>query len=104
MAGGEQMICPYCKEEMREDERGYYVCGKCLGEFWPKEKPERGPYKKSINVEVSISSPALMLWHEEDMNYKPPLPPGEPCFKGGSKSGKKRKKPAKRDIRIVYET
>jgi hypothetical protein len=98
------MICPYCKEEMREDERGYYVCGKCLGEFWPKEKPERGPYKKSINVEVSISSPALMLWHEEDMNYKPPLPQGVPHFGGGSKSGKRRKKPVKRDIRVVYET
>jgi hypothetical protein len=99
------MICPNCpgNEEMREDKRGYHVCPKCLGEWWPQDKPERGEYKKAEKT-ITIDSPELMLWHEEDMNYKPPLPPGEPCYKGGSKSGKRRKKPAKKDIRVVYET
>jgi hypothetical protein len=82
----------------------HWQCGICNGQWWPPEKPERGPYKKIIK-DVPIDSPELMLWHEEDMNYKPPLPPGEPYFKGGgSKSGKRRKKPVKRNMRIVYET
>ena len=94
------MICPNCEGNERMIEKdGYHVCPKCLGEFWPPEKLERGPYKKK-----NITSPELMLWHEEDMNYKPPLPPGVPHFGGGSKSGKRRKKPVKRDIRVVYET
>jgi hypothetical protein len=38
------------------------------------------------------------------MDSKPVLPPGEPCFKGGGKSGRKRKKPVKKDIRVAYET
>jgi hypothetical protein len=38
------------------------------------------------------------------MNYKPPLPPGVPSFKGGGSKSKKRKKPVKMDIRVVYET
>jgi Zn-finger nucleic acid-binding protein len=97
------MICPNCqgKEEMREDKRGYHVCPKCLGEWWPPDKPERGEYKKSI---TNISSPGLMIWHDRDINYKEPLPAGEPIFKGSSKSGKKRKKPLKRIVGIPYET
>lgn len=78
----------------------YYVCPKCLTEVWPPEKPEK-IYQKSLVKNVSIDSPELMLWHEEDMNYKPPLPPGVPIFKGGSKNSRKRKKKPKIQISNV---
>lgn len=73
---------------MREDERGYHVCSKCLGEFWPGEtQKERGEYKKNRHIILnSLAAQATAL------NSKPVLPPGVPCFKGGSKNGKKRKK------------
>jgi hypothetical protein len=93
------MICPYCKEEMRKDERGYHVCGKCLGEFWPGEQQqERGEYQKR-QIKYDVSSPEALIFGLAEstygINYKPPLPPGEPTFKGGSKSGKRRKKKPK---------
>ena len=93
------MICPQCpgNVEMLEID-DHYQCGICNGQFWPGEKPERGPYKKK-----DVANPDLMLWHEQDMNYKEPLPAGVPCFKGGGKSGKKRKKPVKKNI-VIYET
>ena len=94
------MICPYCKGKMTYiEDRNYWVCPFDLGEFWPGEKPERGEYKKK--EEISILSPELMLWHEADMNYKPPLPPGVPIFKGGGKNGRKRKKKPKIQISNV---
>jgi hypothetical protein len=38
------------------------------------------------------------------MNYKPVNLGGAPVRKGSSKSGKRRKKPVKKDARVVYET
>jgi Zn-finger nucleic acid-binding protein len=98
------MICPNCpgNVEMVKIDEDHSQCPICNGQWWEPDKPERGEYKKK--EEIAITDPTLMLWHKEDMNYKPPLPPGVPHFKGGSKSGKRRKKPAKRDIRVVYET
>jgi hypothetical protein len=99
------MICPNCPgnvEMVKIDD--HWQCGICNGTWWEGEKPERGPYKKALIKELPIDDPALMLWHQEDMNYKPPLPAGAWQFGGSSKSGKRRKKPAKRDIRVVYET
>ena len=94
------MICPNCpgNVEMIEIDE-HWQCGICNGQWWPGEKPERGPYKKK-----NITSPELMLWHEEDIDYKPPLPAGVPVYKGGGKSGRKRRKKVKRDIRTMYET
>ncbi len=95
------MICPNCpgNVDMVEIDE-HWQCPICNGQWWPPEKPEK-IYKKA---KVDILTPSTALWHKEDMNYKPPLPPGVPHFKGGSKSGKRRKKPVKRDIRVVYET
>ena len=89
------MICPVCNgnEKMVEKDK-YHVCPKCLTEVWPPEKPERGEYKKK----EEISSPALMLWHKEDIDYKPPLPAGVPVYKGGGRSGRKRKKKPNKQI------
>lgn len=89
---------------MRYDDRNYWVCPKCLGEFWPQEK-ERGEYQKR-KVTTNINS---LFYHglaESTywINHKPELPPGEPCFKGGSKCGKKRKKPQKKNVGFMYET
>jgi len=93
------MNCPYCKEEMRENKRGYFVCGKCLGEFWPREKPERGEYQKR---QIKHDPDSLFFFGLAEsthaINYKPVNPPGEPTFKGGSKSGRKRKKKPKIQI------
>jgi ribosomal protein S27AE len=100
--GVDCLICPNCPgnvEMIYTDE--HWQCGICNGQWWPPDKPERGPYKKTF---TDISSPGLMLWHDRDINYKEPLPAGEPIFKGGSKSGKKRKKPLKRIVGIPYET
>jgi hypothetical protein len=97
------MICPNCPgnvEMVKIDD--HWQCPICNGQWWEPDKPERGEYKKK--EEISISSPALMLWHKEDINYKPPLPAGAWKFGGGSKSGKKRKKPLKRIVGIPYET
>jgi hypothetical protein len=102
--GVECLICPNCPgnvEMLYIKEDNMYKCGICNGQWWPEDKPERGPYKKSL---TDISSPNLMLWHDRDINYKEPLPAGEPIFKGSSKSGKKRKKPLKRIVGIPYET
>ena len=92
------MICPKCpgNVEMVEIDE-HYQCPICNGQWWPPEKPEK-IYKKALVKNAAIDSPELMLWHEEDMNYKPPLPPGEPVRKGSSKSGKKRKKKPKKQI------
>ena len=94
------MICPVCpgNEEMVEKDN-YHVCPKCLTEVWPGEKPERGEYKKR-----DVLTPSTALWHKEDMNYKPVNLGGAPVRKGSSKSGKRRKKPVKKDARVVYET
>ena len=92
------MICPNCpgNVDMVEIDE-HWQCPICNGQWWPPEKPEK-IYKKALVKNAAIDSPELMLWHEEDMNYKPPLPPGEPVFKGSSKSGKKRKKKPKKQI------
>jgi hypothetical protein len=98
------LICPSCPgnvEMLYIDE--HWQCGICNGQWWPPEKPERGPYEK-IKTLAPISSPECLIWGTQNIDYKQPLPPGEPTFGGGSKSGKKRKKPPKKDIRIVYET
>jgi hypothetical protein len=98
------LICPSCPgnvEMLYIDD--HWQCGICNGQWWPPEKPERGPYKK-IEKDASIDSPELMLWHEQAIDYKEPLPAGAWKFGGGSKCGKRRKKPPKKDIRIVYET
>lgn len=93
------MICPNCagNEKMVEKD-GYHVCPKCLGEWWPPEKPEK-IYKK-----VTVADNIFFNPKRADMNYKPPLPAGVPVFKGSSKSGRKRKKPVKRIVGMPYET
>lgn len=100
------MICPYCRTEMRHDDRGYDVCGQCLGEFWPGEQQqERGEYqKRQINYNIDSLFYFGLAESTHGINYKPVDMGGEPCHKGGSKSGKRRKKPPKKDIRVVYET
>lgn len=89
---------------MRHDKRDYYVCGKCLGEFWPGEiQKERGEYQKQT---VKIKDSMFYFGLAEQamaINSKPVLPPGVPCFKGGGKSGKKRKKKV-RNRNIMLET
>ena len=90
------MICPNCpgNVDMVEIDELHSQCPICNGQWWPPEKPEK-IYKKA---KVDILTPSTALWHKEDMNYKPPLPHGEPVFKGSSKSGKKRKKKPKKQI------
>ena len=95
------MICPNCPgnvDMVKIDDHSQ--CPVCNGQWWPPEKPEK-IYQKSLVKNVSIGSPELMLWHEVDMNYKPPLPPGVPIFKGGGKNGRKRKKKPKIQISNV---
>ena len=96
------MICPKCPGniDMVEIDELHSQCPICNGQWWPPEKPEK-IYKKA---KVDILTPSTALWHKEDMNYKPVNLGGAPVRKGSSKSGKRRKKPAKRDIRVVYET
>jgi hypothetical protein len=96
------MICPNCpgNVDMVEIDE-HWQCLICNGQWWPPEKPEK-IYKKALVK--PIDSPELMLWHEEDIDYKPPLPAGVPVYKGGGKSGRKRRKKIKRDIRVMYET
>lgn len=71
----------------------YHVCPKCFTEVWPGEiTKERGEYdknRKTILTSLAAQTTAI--------NEKPILPPGDPVFKGGSKSGKKRKKKVKKE-------
>ena len=100
------IVCPFCKMEMKyHSENNFYKCPnkKCKTEVWPGDiDEERGEYKKK--EEKTISSPDLMLWHKEAIDYKEPLPAGAWQFGGGSKSGKRRKKKLKRDAMVSYET
>jgi hypothetical protein len=81
-------------------DRDYHTCPMCLTEVWPGDTvKERGEYQKH-RKEILYSLAA----QKTAMDSKPVLPPGEPCFKGGGKSGRKRKKPVKKDIRVAYET
>ena len=73
-------------------------CPICNGQWWPLEKPEK-IYKK-----VTVADNIFFNPKRTDIDYKPPLPAGVPVYKGGGRSGRKRKKKAKRDIGIVYET
>ena len=94
------MICPNCPgnvEMVKIDEHSQ--CPICNGQWWEGEKPERGPYKK-----VTVADNIFFNPKRTDIDYKPPLPAGVPVFKGGGKSGRKRKKPVKKDIRVAYET
>jgi hypothetical protein len=100
------MNCPYCKDEMREDKRGYWTCGRCLGEFWPGEQQEeRGEYQKRQVIYAKDSYFYFGLAESTyGINHKPVNPPGAIHFGGGSKSGKKRKKKPNKGMQIVYET
>lgn len=97
------VICPICGSPMRYDERNYWVCGKCLGEFWPREI-ERGAYEKAV-VKTKDSMYYFGLAEQATAIASKPISlAGEPVRKGSSKSGKRRKKKPKRDRFIVYET
>jgi Zn-finger nucleic acid-binding protein len=98
------MICPNCpgNVEMVKIDEDHSQCPICNGQWWEPDKPERGEYKKK--EEISISSPALMLWHEQAIDYKEPLPAGAWQFGGSSKSGKRRKKKPNKGMEVVYET
>lgn len=70
------------------------TCPICFTEVWPGEiQKERGEYLTRRKRELfSLAAQATAL------NSKPVLPAGVPCFKGGNKSGKSRKKKPKKDI------
>jgi len=96
------MNCPQCPgdvEMLYIKEDNMYHCPICNGQWWPPDKPERGEYKKAI---CDISSPEALIFGLAEstygINYKAPLPPGEPSYKGGSRSGKRRKKRPKPQI------
>ena len=93
------MICPNCpgNVEMVEIDE-HWQCGICNGQWWPPEKPEK-IYKK-----VTVADNIFFNPNRTDIDYKPPLPAGVPVYKGGGKSGRKRRKKIKRDIRVMYET
>ena len=96
------MICPNCPGNVKMVEIDeHWQCPICNGQWWPPEKEERGPYK--IKPSAPIDSPECLIWGTQHIDYKEPLPAGVPCFKGGGKSGKKRKKPVKKNI-VIYET
>lgn len=84
--------CPACGKPMKYFPEGCYQCTGCQGEYWPGE-------------------PGLNIWR--DPNTEPPENQeelkarcyyrGDVEFKGGSKSGKKRKKkPKKQDFSELY--
>jgi Zn-finger nucleic acid-binding protein len=100
------MICPNCpgNVEMVKIDEDHSQCPLCNGQWWEPDKPERGEYQKhTVNIKNSMFYFGLAE-STHGINHKPVDMGGEPCHKGGSKSGKRRKKPVKRDIRVVYET
>lgn len=93
------MKCPHCNDDMfYRDDQNYYVCPKCLGEWWPIEK-ERGEYQTTAKKDSMFYFG--LAEQTNDINSKPVLPPGVPSFKGGSKNGKCRKKSKKKFIKEV---
>jgi hypothetical protein len=75
------------------EHKDHSTCPACFTEVWPGEiQKEREEYNTKRKRELySLAAQATAL------NSKTPLPPGEPTYKGGSKSGKRRKKKPKRD-------
>lgn len=69
-------------------DRDFHKCGRCMTEVWPGDiAKERNEYNK--NRHIILNSLAAQT---TALNSKPVNPPGRPVFKGGSKTGKKRKK------------
>jgi len=87
--------CSYCVEEDMEHikKQDYYVCPKCLGEFWPgKLKKQKEQYADERQYDLNC-----LAAQATSMNSKPINLGGKPVFKGGSKNGKCRKKKPKKD-------
>lgn len=79
--------CPRCDEVMIYDqENEFWKCPACLGEFWPKVE-----FNQAELPPVLVDKMVKQVYQEE---IRTGYVPGTKK-KGGSKSGRKRKKPKK---------
>lgn len=97
------MLCNICEHEM-EHINEFWKCPVCGTELWTDEEKLREYQREQKRKEQAEQDRKRMLWSVGNSLSPEPLPIYPvPIGKGGSKSGKKRKKPQKKNRREKWE-
>lgn len=94
---GEILRCPVCGETMFK-KNGYWKCPRCGGEWWPDEYGQAAMAEAARDTAAAKEQRRQMLW-SLSKTHTVVLPLlGGIVHKGSSKSGRKRKKPPKKEL------